>query len=153
MSHTLQVELHDCDEFVQEGNEQTFGFGVAKFTLKDILYPYCNNLKLRGDVFPVKRAMEDTMGNLDLNATARKAEKIVEKSSPYLVNGTYFLVTVDLARNIGEFDEKEELKRLEDERKAAIEAEEGKKSPEPESQHEEKQEEENPFDETEIVND
>ena len=43
--------------------------------------------------------------NLDLNTTARKAERTLEKACPYLINATYFMINVDLATGIGSFDE------------------------------------------------
>ena len=89
-----------------------FSFGLAKFHLKDLLNPHCSNMKLRSDVFPVKRALLNNENNLDLNTTARKEERAIEKSSPYLINGTYYVISVDLAYNIGEFDEAKELEEL-----------------------------------------
>ena len=53
-SRTLDLELHDCDEEIKEGQpEAKFSYGLAKFHLKDLLNPHCNNMKLRSDVFPV----------------------------------------------------------------------------------------------------
>lgn len=89
-----------------------FSFGLAKFHLKDLLNPHCSNMKMRSDVFPVKRALLNNENNLDLNTTARKEERAIEKSSPYLINGTYYVISVDLAYNIGEFDEAKEIEEL-----------------------------------------
>jgi len=50
--------------------------------------------------------------NLNLNATARKSERTIEKASPYLINATYFNITVDLAHPIGMFNEEEEKKKI-----------------------------------------
>ena len=112
-SKTLDVELHDWDEEVKDTTENPkFSFGLAKFHLKDLLNPHCWNMKLRSDVFPVKRALMNNENNLDLNTTARKEERAIEKSSPYLINGTFYVISVDLAYNIGEFDEAKELEEL-----------------------------------------
>jgi len=67
---------------------------------------------LRSDVFPLKRDEVDNTQNLDLNTTARKNEKTVEKASPYLVNSTYAVLIANLARPIALFDEKTELELL-----------------------------------------
>ena len=73
---TLMLDLHDCDEDVksEEEEEMHFSYGRAKFSLKDLLNPFVKTLKLRSDVFPVKRTLANTENNLDLNTTARKAE-------------------------------------------------------------------------------
>jgi hypothetical protein len=49
---------------------------------------------------------------LDLNATARKAERTIEKANPYLVNATFFIVSVDLAHPLGTFNEEAEKKLI-----------------------------------------
>ena len=85
----VRVYLHDCDEYVTEESEALFSVGQASFTFKDFLRPYCHELKLRSDVFPMKRPEVDNTQNLDLNTTARKNEKTIEKFSPYLINATY----------------------------------------------------------------
>ena len=70
---------------------------------------------MRSDIFPLKRNEVDNTQNLDLNTTARKGEKSVEKASPYLVNSTYAVLIANLARpdqsgfKIGEFNETLEL--------------------------------------------
>jgi hypothetical protein len=46
---------------------------------------------------------------LDLNTTARKNERTIEKSSPYLINATYAVITADLSYPIGSFNEELEL--------------------------------------------
>jgi hypothetical protein len=66
-------------------------------------------LKLRSDIFPLKRDEVDNTNNLDLNTTARKGEKGVEKASPYLINSTYSVIIANLARPIGPFDFEHEL--------------------------------------------
>ena len=112
-SRTLDLELHDWDEEVKDPTEKPkFSYGLAKFHLKDLLNPHCKNMKLRSDVFPVKRALLNNENNLDLNTTARKEERAIEKSSPYLTNGTFYIISVDLAYNIGEFDEAKEIEAL-----------------------------------------
>ena len=66
---------------------------------------------------------------MDLNTTARKNEKTVEKASPYLIHNTYSTVISNLARPIGHFQEEAELlefkKQLAAE-KALLEGEEAK---------------------------
>lgn len=110
----LKVELHDCDEYVAPEDEKDakFSIGCAKFTLKDFLRPCCKEIKLRSDIFPVKREQEDNTQNLDLNTTARKNERGIEKSSPYLINATYAVITAELAFPIGSFNEEQELAQL-----------------------------------------
>jgi hypothetical protein len=95
----LRVELHDCDEYVPPEDEKDakFSVGCAKFTLKDFLRPNCRELKLRSDIFPVKRELQDNTMNIDLNTTARKNERTVDKASPYLVNATYAVITAELS--------------------------------------------------------
>lgn len=46
---------------------------------------------------------------MDLNTTAKKSEKNVEKASPYLKNATYATIIANLARPIGHFDYDKEL--------------------------------------------
>ncbi len=50
--------------------------------------------------------------NLDLNTTAKKGERGIEKACPYLLNATYCVITADLSYPIGSFNEAEELKAL-----------------------------------------
>ena len=88
----VRVVLHDCDEYVAEDSNQPFSVGVASFTLRDFLRPFCKELKLRSDVFPKKKVELDQTSNLDLNTTARKNEKTIEKFSPYLINATYAVI-------------------------------------------------------------
>lgn len=88
----VKVELRDCDEYVSEDADQNFSSGVASFTLKDLLRPFCKELKLRSDVFPKKKPELDNTQNLDLNTTARKGERTIEKFSPYLNNATYAVI-------------------------------------------------------------
>ena len=57
-THLVQVDLHDCDEYVTPPEDEAkFSIGQAKFTFKDLLRPNCKELKLRSDVFPVKREL------------------------------------------------------------------------------------------------
>lgn len=130
-SRTLNLELHDCDEEVKDDTTPKFSYGLAKFHLKDLLNPHCFNMKLRSDVFPVKRAVLNNEDNLNLNTTAKKEERAIEKSSPYLINGTFYVISVDLAYNIGEFDEKEELAKLKPKEEEPAQPE-ASKIPEPE---------------------
>lgn len=109
---TVSVELHDCDEFIQNKENEAdarFSAGKAKFTFRDFLRPATFELRLRSDVFPLKREEVDNTQNLDLNTTAKKNEKTVERASPYLVNATYSVVIAKMARPIGAFDEAKEL--------------------------------------------
>ena len=57
----------------------------------------------------MKRPEVDNTQNLDLNTTARKNEKTIEKFSPYLVNATYCVVQANLSYPIGSFDEQKDL--------------------------------------------
>ena len=109
------VELHDCDEFIdneEDAKAAKFSAGRAKFTFRDFLRTNCMELKLRSDIFPLKRDEVDNTSNLDLNTTAKKNEKTVEKASPYLINSTYATVIANLARPIGPFDEEKELEQF-----------------------------------------
>jgi len=108
----VNVELHDCDEYVEDEDQAIFSAGRAKFTFRDFLRWNCLELKLRSDVFPLKRDEVDNTNNLDLNTTARKNEKNVERASPYLLNSTYANLIANLARPIGEFNEQQELLNL-----------------------------------------
>jgi hypothetical protein len=56
--------------------------------------------------------LQDNTQNLDLNTTARKGERGIEKFSPYLINATYAVMTAELAFPIGSFNEEAELKKL-----------------------------------------
>ena len=54
----VSVELHDCDEYVKNKEDEEiaiFSAGRAKFTFRDFLRKNCLQLKLRSDVFPLKR--------------------------------------------------------------------------------------------------
>lgn len=83
--------------------------GQAQFSFRDFLRPHCRELKLRSDVFPMKKVVPDNTNVLDLNTTARKNDKVIDKSSPYMSNMTYFVLKADLAFAIGSFDEKKAL--------------------------------------------
>jgi hypothetical protein len=108
----VRVYLHDCDEFVSEDTDVKFSVGQSQFTFKDFLRHYCKELKLRADVFPMKRVEVDNTQNLDLNTTARKNEKTMEKFSPYLNMSTYSVVQANLSHPIGAFNEAKELAAL-----------------------------------------
>jgi hypothetical protein len=49
---------------------------------------------------------------LDLNTTAKKGERGIEKFSPYLINATYAVLTADMAYPIGFFNEDLELRKI-----------------------------------------
>lgn len=101
----VRVILHDNDEYTSETDaDQHFSVGQASFTFKDFLRPFTKELKLRSDVFPLKRTTVDQTENLDLNKTAKKNEKAVEKFSPYLINSTYAVIQANLSYPIGSFD-------------------------------------------------
>jgi hypothetical protein len=68
----VHVYLHDNDEEYAEDPEREYTKGVAKFTLRDFLRPFCKEIKLRSDVFPCKRVSDDNTKDLDLNTSARK---------------------------------------------------------------------------------
>lgn len=121
----VSVELHDCDEYIhdeEDAKKAKFSAGRAKFTFRDFLRKNCYELKLCSDVFPLKRDEVDNTQNLDLNTTARKNEKTVEKASPYLINNTYSTVIANLARPIGPFDEEQELQAFKKQLQAEKEA-------------------------------
>lgn len=111
-TNICNVELHDCDEYIkneEDAKVAIFSAGKAKFTFRDFLRKNCLELKLRSDVFPLKRDEVDNTKNLDLNTTARKGEKTVEKANPYLNNATFSVIIANLARPIGPFDHEQEL--------------------------------------------
>ncbi len=87
----LRVILHDNDEYnYDEGT--VFAVGQAQFTLRDFLRPFCREMKLRSDVFPMKRVDADNTTNLDLNTTAKKNQQVKDSLSPYLINLTYCVI-------------------------------------------------------------
>ena len=88
-----------------------FSVGKSSFNFKDFLRPFCRELKLRSDVFPTKKPEIDTTNNLDLNTTARKNEKTIEKFSPYLMNATYSVMLANLSHPIGSFDHAKEVNK------------------------------------------
>jgi len=53
----------------------------------------------------MKKSLVDNTLNLDLNTTARKNEKTVDKCSPYLAKMTYAVLQANLSFPIGTFDE------------------------------------------------
>jgi hypothetical protein len=76
-TNIVSVELHDNDEYMEDKEDEAnaiFSAGKAKFTFRDFLRSNCLQLKLRSDVFPLKRDLVDNTQNLDLNTTARKGE-------------------------------------------------------------------------------
>ena len=52
----VKVYLHDSDEYRREGDDEVIIFpkGLAQFTFRDFLRPFCKEVKLRSDVFPCK---------------------------------------------------------------------------------------------------
>lgn len=82
----------------------------------DFLRPRVRELKLRSDVFPLKREQLDRTNMLDLNTTAKKAERTVEHFSPYLENTTFAVIVADLAYPVGSFNEQAELKKIQEEK-------------------------------------
>ena len=88
----VKVYLHDCDEYVSEGAEVSFPVGQAQFTFRDFLRPFQRDIKLRSDVFPMKKSIIDTTNQLDLNTTARRNDKTLDKCSPYMSHMTYFVL-------------------------------------------------------------
>jgi hypothetical protein len=116
----LRVYLHDCDEVVSEDTDALFSVGKASFNLKDFLRPFCKELKLRSDVFPTKKPEIDTTNNLDLNTTARKNEKTIEKFSPYLINATYSVILANLSHPIGSFDHDKEMNLIKEASRAEL---------------------------------
>ena len=74
----VRVFVHNNDEFVNNDDEIYFSMGQAQFSFKDFMRPYCKELKLRSDVFPMKRKAVDNTHILDLNTSARKGEPKTE---------------------------------------------------------------------------
>ncbi len=66
----------------------------------------------------MKRVEIDNTMNLDLNTTARKNEKTVEKFSPYLNNATYAVLVANLNFPIGQHQIDEEAKKAKELREA-----------------------------------
>jgi hypothetical protein len=111
-SAVTRVELHDCDEYIkrkEDAEAAIFSAGKAKFTFRDFLRKNVLELKLRSDVFPLKRDEVDNTQNLDLNTTARKGERGVDTGSPYLNSSTFSVIIANLARPIGPVDHDKEL--------------------------------------------
>ena len=106
----MRVTVHDNDEYLAANDaERHFTVGQASFTFRDFLRPFTQELKLRSDVFQVKRSIVDQTNNLDLNKTAQRNEQGVERYSPYLVNSTYAVLSANLAYPIGMFSLVREL--------------------------------------------
>jgi len=62
----------------------------------------------------MKREEIDNTQNLDLNTTAKKNEKTVEKFSPYLINATYCVLQANLTHPIGSFNLEREMAILQE---------------------------------------
>lgn len=90
---------------MSENSDATFAVGSAQFSFRDFLRPFCKELKLRSDVFPMKKVVADNTTVLDLNTTARRNDKVIDKFSPYMSHMTYFVLKADLACPIGSFNE------------------------------------------------
>lgn len=101
----VKVYIHDSDEYYEQDEARVYAKGLAQFTFRDFLRPFCRELKLRSDVFPCKRVNDDNTGNLDLNTSARKEERPQDKLNPYLFNATYCVIRANLAVPIAHFDE------------------------------------------------
>ena len=71
--------------------------------------PLCRELKLRSDVFPMKKELIDTTTQLDLNKTARNNEKTQDTFCPYMNHMTYAVVSANLAYPVGVFNKEREL--------------------------------------------
>lgn len=56
----------------------------------------------------MKKEIIDTTNQLDLNTTARRDDKTLDKFSPYMSHMTYAVLEAKLAYPIGSFDEKKE---------------------------------------------
>lgn len=69
-TRVLKIYLHDCEQY-SDDLDAVFSKGIAKFTLRDFLWYYCRELKLRSEVLPTKRLDADNT-NIDLNTTAKK---------------------------------------------------------------------------------
>lgn len=54
----------------------------------------------------MKKVTVDNTTQLNLNSTARKNDKVIDKFSPYMQYMTYFVLKADLAHQIEVFDEK-----------------------------------------------
>ena len=74
----IRVFVHDSDEFVDSDEKVHFSTGQSNFSFKDFLRQYCRELKLRADVFPVKRQVVDNTKHLDLNTSAKKGQTKTE---------------------------------------------------------------------------
>ena len=113
-TRVIRIYLHDSDEYNDSGDEIYFSMGQCQFTFKDFLRHYCHELKLRADVFPMKRVAVDNTKNLDLNTSAKKGEAKTEKFSPYLVNSTYCVLKANLSYPIGSFNVEKELANVDE---------------------------------------
>lgn len=71
--------------------------------LTDFLIPNVRKIKLLSPIAPIKRYVDDTFSDIDLNTTARKELKKLNNVQTYLDFGSYLVVTFDLAYEIGTF--------------------------------------------------
>ena len=61
-TNICSVEIHDNDEYMDDKEDEAnaiFSAGKAKFTFRDFLRANLLQLKLRSDVFPLKRDLVD----------------------------------------------------------------------------------------------
>lgn len=63
----------------------------------------------------MKKVIVDNTQVLDLNTTARKNDKVIDKFSPYMQHMTYFVLTAELAHSIGSFDEAKQMEKVKEE--------------------------------------
>ena len=56
----------------------------------------------------MKKEIIDKTKELDLNTTARRDDKTLDKFSPYMIHSTYAVIEAKLAHPIGSFDEKKD---------------------------------------------
>ena len=103
-SKPFRVYLHDNDEWAGAAEGAEYSKGMAQFSLRDLLRPFCRSVKLRSEVFPTKRVHEDTTQELDLNSTAKKGVRVQDKLNPYLMHATYCVILVNLTYTIKAFD-------------------------------------------------
>lgn len=57
----------------------------------------------------MKKIVPDNTTVLDLNTTAKRNDKVIDKFSPYMNHMTYFVMKANLAYPIGQFNEQRAL--------------------------------------------
>ena len=78
-------------------------FGICSFMLTDFLKTNVRKLKLLSAISPIKKFKDTDYANLDLNTTAKKELRKLEIMTSYLDLGSYLVITLDLADEIGAF--------------------------------------------------